>query len=148
MKGRQTYPWSHDCPRKLLMIPNALTPITDLTERYMNVTRFEGVLSQIASLILLTFTTTFEWCIQMLSKCYPQRLTHQHTERYQYKFQGTSFFSKKKRRAFAIRFPRISNQEGHGSESAPTGSHTLLPFPSYQHVSTIFTISHIYNRNM
>ena len=58
------------------------------------------------------------------------------------------FFFSKKKKAFTIRFPHISNQEGHGSESAPTRSHTLLPFPSYQHVPMISTISQIYNRNI
>ena len=113
----------------------------------MNVTRFEGELSQLASSNSLHVHNNFRVVYPDFVKVLSSK-THAPAHRASSRYVRSIFFFSKKRKAFKIRFPRILNQEGHGTESAPTGSHTLLPLPSYQHVPKIVTISEIYNRNM
>ena len=102
-------------------------------------------LSQIASLIVSTFTPTFEYCKYIFVKVLSLK-TNAPAHRAS-SINDSSISFSKKRRACAIRFPCNFNQEGHGTES-PTGSHTLLPLPSRQHVPMISTVSQFYNRNV
>lgn len=137
-------PWSHDCSRTLLMAQSALVPITTFTRRYTNVTRFEG--NSVQSHIY--FSSRSEK---------PSSSASRHSLSAIFKVPRTStpnrmskrskhLLLSKEKKSFCNSISPHLNQEGHGSES-PTGSHTLLPLPWYQHVPMISTISQIYNRN-